>query len=84
MNTDEKWRRIRQTAQHRRQAAVFLCQRVQAQLAQLAERQYRLQEALIQLRKLNRAYRGAQAQQYDRETAALINILQRMSVSCSS
>ena len=84
VKTDEKWQRIRQTAQNRCQTAAFLCQRVQAQLAQLAERRYRLQESLIRLRQLNRAYRGAQVQQHDRETAALIDILWRMSVSSQS
>ncbi len=83
MKTDEKWRCIRQAAQHRRRTAAFLCRRVKAQLTQLAERRYRLQESLTRLRKLNRAGRGAPAQ-HDRETAALINILQRMSVNSQS
>ena len=80
VKTDEEWRRIRQTTQHTCQTAAFLRQCVRAQLAQLAQRRYRLRESLTQLRKLHGAYRDAQAQQHDRETAALINILQRMSV----
>jgi hypothetical protein len=81
VKTDEEWGHIRQAAQHRRQTATFLCQRVKAQLDQLAKRRYRLRESLAQLRKLQRALRYAQAGQHDRETAALINILQRMSMS---
>ena len=84
VKTDKEWQHIRQVARHRSQTATFLCQRMQAQTAQLAERQYRLQALLYQLRKITRAFRDAHARQRDRETAALINILQRMSVSNQS
>src|SRR5215475_6864075 len=78
VKTNEPGQHIFQVAQHRRQTAAFLCQRVRTQLDQLANRQRRLQALLDQLRTIKRACRAPHARQYSREVAALLDILQRM------
>jgi len=51
VKTDEEWQCIHPVAKHRCQTAALLCKQVQAQFDQLAERRYRLQKSLDQLRK---------------------------------